>query len=133
MTDNVLVPLPDFTLPREFPWKVRFISAVHEHLWRVRLEDTFAPPRFFGYYFRGEEPMGVTGSWTVALNAEAPLMELAETVEALTYGNCSIRGTRESDPDFVLIHDLYDGACWLWRFSYGMQFVMATEPMTTSE
>jgi hypothetical protein len=29
----------------------------------------------------------------------------------------------------VLIHDRHDGACWLWRFAYGVRFVMATEPV----
>ena len=33
-------------------------------------------------------------------------------------------------PDFLLVHDRRDGACWLWRFAYGLHFVEATGPIS---
>ena len=34
---------------------------------------------------------------------------------------------REAEPEFLLVHDRRDGACWLWGFAFGMRFVSATE------
>jgi hypothetical protein len=132
MTDNVLIPLPGFTLPVDFPWRVRFIAAVDEHLRRLRATGHFSPPRFFGYYFRGSAPIGVTGNWTVTLDPEPPLMQLLSMVERVTKGQFSISSvSRSADPDFILVHDLRDGACWLWRFDYGLRFVEAVDPIVS--
>src|ERR1041384_8589482 len=90
MADNVLIPLPGFTLPVDFPWRVRFIAAVDEHLRRLRATGHFQPPRFFGYYFRGSSPIGVTGNWTVTLDPEPPLMQLLAMVERVPKGQFSI-------------------------------------------
>ena len=35
---------------------------------------------------------------------------------------------QESTPDYLLIHDRRDGACWLWSFDDGLRFIEATEP-----
>jgi hypothetical protein len=130
MTENVLIPMPGFSLPVDFPWRVRFIAAVDEHLHRLRATGHFSPPRFFGYYFRGDTPIGVTGNWTVTLDPEPALMQLLSTVERMTKGLFSIESaSRGADPDFILVHDLRDGACWLWRYDYGLRFVEAVDPV----
>ncbi len=131
MTDNVLIPLPGFTLPADYPWRVRFVAAVDDQLRRLRASGHFLPPRFFGYFFQGVSPVGVTGNWTVTLDARRPILELPENVDRLTHGQFPI--VSESDdklPEFLLIHDRRDGACWLWRFAYGLQFVEATEAVS---
>ena len=128
-TDNVLVPLPGITLPPDLPWQARFVELVEEHLRRLSAGGQFEPPRFFGYYFRGGEPVGVTGNWTVLLERHAPLMRLPEMLDALTCGQFNIVAHGDSDPEFMLIHDRHDGACWLWRYAYGLRFVMASEPV----
>ena len=47
----------------------------------------------------------------------------------------SVRGyaTAGVGPDFLLIHDRFDGACWLWRFSFGRRFIEASEPVLSGE
>ena len=130
MTDNILVPLPGFTLPCDFAWKVRFIDAVEDHLQKLHAAGHFVPPRFFGYYFNGGQPVAVSGGWTVALDRVPALERLPAAVARLTDGRFAICAEEnESQPDFLLIHDRRDGACWLWRFSFGLRFVAATEPI----
>lgn len=128
MGDNLLIPLPGFTLPTDFPRRVGFIAAVDEHLHRMRATGHYEPARFFGYYFQGSSPVGLSGSWTVALEESDSWQQLNEALERLTHGQYSIMSAeREAEPDFLLVHDRRDGACWLWKFSFGMRFVSATE------
>ena len=68
ITQNVLIPLPSFALPSDFPWRIGFVSLVDQQLRRLRATGHFVPPRFFGYFFRGATPVGVGGSWTVSLD-----------------------------------------------------------------
>lgn len=133
MSDNVLIPLPTFNLPVDFPWRVRFISAVDEHLRRLRATGHFRPSRFFGYYFRGESPMGVSGNWTVTLDVEPPLVQLKAAIHRITKGQFSISSSGDVDPDFLLVHDRRDGACWLWRFEYGLRFVEAIDAVSINK
>ena len=134
MIDNVLIPLPGFTLPTDFPWRIRFIAAVDEHLRRLRATGHFMPARFFGYYFRGNVPMSVSGNWTVTLDLEPPVSQLPEVIEYVTQGQHSIASaTRDRMPDYMLIHDRRDGACWLWGFEHGLRFVEATEAVVEVE
>lgn len=132
-TQNVLVPLPGLTLPQDLPWRVKFVELVEDHLRKMSAEARFSPPRFFGYYFRDDEPVAVTGSWTVLLDPSPALQQLPKTLEKVTAGQFNIAGTAESEPEFVLIHDRRDGACWLWRFEYGLRFVMAEQPVIQSD
>jgi hypothetical protein len=134
MSENLLVPLPGFMLPADFPWRVRFIAAVDEQLRRLRATGHYVPARFFGYYFHGATPMGVSGSWTVALDLAAPWRQVNASLERLTCGQFSIASeARGVDPDFMLVHDRFDGACWLWRFGFGLRFVEATEPVAGAD
>lgn len=130
MNENILVPLPGFHLPLDFPWRVRFVAAVEGELRRLRASGSFNPPRFFGYFFKRGRPVGVSGPWTVALESNASAMRLLESVEEITQGEFSISSdTGEEEPDFLLIHDRHDGGCWLWRYRCGLRFVEATEPV----
>lgn len=134
MIDNVLIPLPGFTLPLDFPWRIRFVAAVDEHLRRLRATGHFVPGRFFGFYFRGDIPMSVSGNWTVTLDFEPPVSQLPEVIEYVTKGRYSIASPhRDRMPDFMLIHDRRDGACWLWEFAQGLRFVEATDPVAGGE
>jgi hypothetical protein len=131
MADNLLIPLPAFELPVDFPWRVGFVSLVNDHLRRLRATGHFLPPRFFGYYFRADTPVGVGGSWTVSLDVTQPASALATRVDAITGGDYSIISPdSEAAPDFLLVHDRRDGACWLWSFPHGLRFVEAVEPTT---
>jgi hypothetical protein len=133
MSDNVLIPLPGFTLPTDYPWQVRFISAVERHLRRLRASGRFLPPRFFGYFFQGGLPMAVSGNWTVTLDKAWPISDLPSRVYRLTNGEFQIEsGARDRTPEFLLVHDRRDGSCWLWQFTYGLRFVEATEPIGES-
>ncbi|HWL15206.1 MAG TPA: hypothetical protein VNR00_06355 [Opitutus sp.] len=130
MSDNVLIPLPGFSLPTDFPWRVGFIAAVDEHLRRLRATGHFVPSRFFAYYFRGNVPMSVSGNWTVTLDLQPPISQLPEVVDYVTQGQFSIASAaRDRLPDYMLIHDRRDGACWLWRFEHGLRFAEATDPV----
>jgi len=130
MSDNVLIPLSGFNLPGDFPWRVGFIALVDEQLRRLRATGHFAPPRFFGYYFRGDLPVAVGGSWTVSLDAVAPVTQLPEAIEKFTTGLYGIvSGSRTALPDYLLVQDTRDGACWLWSFADGLKFIEAVEPV----
>jgi hypothetical protein len=130
MAENVLVPLPGFQLPVDLPWRVGFVALVDDQLRRLRATGHFLPPRFFGYYFQGHVPIGVGGSWTVSLDATQPASLIPALVERLTQGQFSITSTGpNATPDFLLVHDRRDGACWLWSFDDGLRFVEAVEPM----
>src|SRR5437868_12063441 len=117
MSDNVLIPLSGFTLPGDFPWRIGFITLVDEQLRRLRATGHFQPPRFFGYYFRGDLPVAVAGSWTVSLDAIPPITLLPELLEKFTHGQYPVvSASRETTPNFLLVHDTTDGACWLWSY-----------------
>ena len=108
-----------------------FVALVDEQLRRLRATGHFLPPRFFGYYFQGLVPVGVGGSWTVSLDVKRPASLLPDMLQRLTHGLYSIctRDPKES-PDYLLVHDRSDGACWLWTFEDGIRFVEAIEPTT---
>ncbi len=129
MTDNVLIPLPGFELPTDFPWRVGFVALVNEQLRKLRATGHFLPPRFFGYYFQQQQPVVVGGSWTVSLDATQPASLLSGMIERVTRGKYTINSAdRNLTPDYLLVHDRRDGACWLWSFPDGLQFVEAFEP-----
>lgn len=131
MPQNLLIALPEFTLPSDFPWRVRFIAAVDDQLRCLRASGRFLPPRFFGYYFQCGHPVGVTGRWTVTLDAVPALTTLPGAIQRATEGHCSIASdSGEIEPDFLLVHDRCECACWLWRFSDGLRFVEATDPVS---
>lgn len=130
MTQNTLIPLPGFTLPRNFPWQVQFVSAVESQLRRLSAVGRFLPPRFFGYYFLEDEPVAVTGRWTVTLDETPPIRALPQEVEKATFGQYGITSVNRAEaPEYLLIHDRRDGACWLWRFAFGLRFVESVEPI----
>lgn len=131
MTDNVLIPLPGFALPEDFPWRVGFVGLVDDQLRRLRASGHFLPPRFFGYYFQAEMPVGVGGSWTVSLDPRAPISLLPGMLDRLTHGQYRFASARrDSYPDYMLVHDRRDCACWLWSFADALRFVEAIEPCT---
>src|ERR1039458_4821467 len=102
--ENVLIPLPGFTLPENFPWQVKFVSLVDGQLRRLHASGRFLPPRFFGYYFQGGDPVAVSGSWTVTLDHEPQVMNLPSALEDLTLGQYAIASrSHHADPDFLLV------------------------------
>ena len=132
MRENVLIPLPGFRLPEDYPWRVGLVEAVDLQLRRLCATGHYAPPRFFGYYFQGGTPVGVAGSWTVTLDNRRPVSLLPGLLDPLTQGKYSIVGTGpEKTPDFVLVHDRRDGACWLWTFKDGLRFIESLEAVTS--
>lgn len=134
MTANVLIPLPGFQLPADFPWRVGFVALVDDQLRRLRTTGHFLPPRFFGYYFQSDVPIGVGGSWTVSLDATRPATLLPQALDRVTQGAFSITSPCAPEPpEFLLVHDRRDGACWLWSFRDGLRFVEAVEPTSGDE
>src|ERR671939_642471 len=134
MSENVLIPLPGFALPADFPWRGGFVSLVKEQLRRLRATGYFLPPRFFGYYFQANTPIAVGASWTVTLEASHPVSSLPGMLDQLTHGQYSITATRrEGTPEYILVHDRRDGACWLWTFEDGLRFVESVEPVHASD
>ncbi|GAB1489835.1 hypothetical protein MASR2M8_22900 [Opitutaceae bacterium] len=133
MTTNVLVPLPGFVLPPDLPWRIRFIEQVENHLRTMQAKGHFRPPRFFGYYFRNNDPVAVSGNWTVMLEADPLLAPVPRELDRLTCGQFTITAPAGEDPEYMLIHDRHDGACWLWGFAYGFRFVTATSPFLREE
>ncbi len=134
MNENVLVPLPGFALPEDFPWRVGFVGLVNDQLRRLRATGHFLPPRFFGYYFHAQTAVAVGGSWTVSLNPQPPIAMIPLLIERLTEGRYAISSTsRETVPDYMLVHDRRDGTCWLWSFEEGLRFIEAVEPVMAGQ
>lgn len=133
-TDNHLIPLPGFELPTDFPWRIGYVALVNDQLRRLRSTGYFLPPRFFGYYFQGGKPMGVSGSWTVTLDLQQPVSFLPDMVDQATLDQFSIESdSRDRTPEYLLIHDRWRGACWLRSFLIGFRFVEAVDPVTDGE
>lgn len=130
MTENVLIPLPGFTLPGDFPSRIGLVALVDQQLRKLRTTGHFVPPRFFGYYFQARVPIGVGGSWTVTLDDARPVSLLPDLLARVTRGKYGIVGRGPAGkPDYLLVHDRRDGACWLWTFQEGLRFVESPEPM----
>lgn len=134
MTDHLLIDLPEIRLPRDLAWRVKFIETVEEHVRKLGVIGHFQPPRFFGYYFAGHRPVVLALNWKVTLDTVPLLLKLRQAVERITENQFSI--TTESDdmvPDYLLVHDRHDGACWLWNFAQGRRFVEAHEPVSVAD
>lgn len=131
MTENTLIALNEFKLPSDFAWRVKFMDAVDEHLRRLGVTGQMRPPRFFGYFFEGGEPVVLTGRWTVRLNTGPLFTRLELAVDRITAGEYPINSQREGDdPEFLLVHDRFDCRCWLWRFGFGRRFLESTDPVS---
>lgn len=131
MLESRLIELPRMRLPRDLPWRVRFVEAVEDHARKLGLEARYRPPRFCGYFFDGPSPVVLAGKWTVTLDDTPLLTEVRVSVERLTRQRFSIASPGAgAQPDFLLVNDAHDGACWLWDYPHGRQFVEAHEPVT---
>ncbi|HEU5114429.1 MAG TPA: hypothetical protein VFT82_01530 [Candidatus Paceibacterota bacterium] len=124
-----MIPIPGFFLPADLPWRLGFVDLVNDQLRRLRSTGHFIPPRFFAYFVLEGVPVGVAGSWTVSLDREKSSEIRVAELCRLTGGRYLITSDVENtSPDFTLIHDRKDGACWLWSFTEGMQFVESHDP-----
>ena len=132
MDNKTLINLPEIRLPRDMAWRIKFIEAVEQHARRLGIAGHFNAPRFFGYYFTGPHTVVVAGHWTVMLD-DVPLMQrLLHTIDTVTDHRFSIASEGEGiEPEFMLVHDRHDGACWLWDYSHGRRFLEASEPVAT--
>ena len=130
MTDNIIIDLPEIRLPRDLAWRVKFIEAVEEHVRHLGVAGHFEPPRFFGYYFVGRNPVVLARHWKVTLDATSLLWRLRQILERITEKRFSIVSESEdTPPEYLLVHDRHDGACWLWGYAQGKRFVEAFEPV----
>lgn len=128
-TENILVPLPGFALPRDLPWQTRFVDIVEAQIEADHGEAFYAPPRFFGYYVCGSVYVAVAGPWAVAVAETAALQRLPDMLQALTGARFPMRCESEEVPEFMLVHDRYNGACWLWRYPFAQRFLEAEEAL----
>ena len=133
MTDQLLIDLPEIRLPRDLAWRVKFIEAVEEHVRKLGVAGHFQPPRFFGYYFAGRHPVVLAKNWKVTLDSAPLLLKLRSVLERITDNQFSISSAADdAEPDYLLIHDRHDGACWLWGFAQGRRFVEAHDPVSVT-
>lgn len=129
MPDQLLIDLPEIRLPRDLAWRVKFIEAVEAHVKKLGVAGHFQPPRF-GYYFVGRHPVVLARNWKVTLETAPLLQKLRGVLERLTENQFSIAAESDATaPDYLLVHDRHDGACWLWGFEQGRRFVEACEPV----
>ena len=127
---DVIVNLHGFKLPRDYAWRVGFVAAVKRGLRNRGYDDRgYRPPRFVWYYFNRAQPVAVCADGRINLPLEAPLKFLPEQVDAVTHGQFRIVPAKgETDPLYLLIHDGWDGACWLRRFGPGLRALCGSEP-----
>jgi hypothetical protein len=127
MTENTLIPLPGYELPSDLPWRTHFVALVDAQLKLLRTTGHFLPPRFFGYYFKEKDIIGVALGWTVRLDPAHSRHFQLELLERMTQGEYSLEAGADGFPEYILVHDRRDGACWLWSYNYGLLFVEAPE------
>lgn len=131
MMDQLLIDLPEIKLPRDLAWRVKFIEAVENHLRLLGVAGRFEPPRFFGYYFCRSFPVVLARQWKVTLDSAPMLWHARQILERMTDHQFSIvTESGESAPDYLLVHDRFDGSCWLWGFEQGRRFVDASQPVS---
>jgi len=128
-TENILVPLPGFTLPRDLPWRTRFVDIVEAHSEGETGRAPYEPPRFFGYYLCGDDFVAVAGPWAIGVVETTALERLPDMIDVLTGSRFPMTCDPEDDPEFMLVYDRYDGACWLWRYPFAQRFLEAEEAL----
>jgi hypothetical protein len=129
MLEHRLAIINNLKLDPDFPESVGFIALLQEHLLKMRITGgRFMPPRFFGYYFRGEVPIGVAGPWTILLTPGELITTVLGIVKDGVEGYQIQSANSETDPPHVLVHDMHSGICSLWNFEEGIFFVEASEP-----
>jgi len=64
----------------------------------------------------------------VSLDANPPVTLIPGLLEKITHGAYSIESASDADPEYALVHDRYDSACWLWSFEDALRFIEAYEP-----
>ena len=129
MDNNLLIDLPELKLPRDLARRVRFVDAVEKHVEAMGVKGRYEPSRFVGYYFAGDLPVVVSGQWSVTLDTLPLLRDLRTLIDRITEGRFSIASRSElATPQFILVHDTYDGSCWLWEYGCGRRFLEAKEP-----
>ena len=134
MTDQLLIELPEIRLPRDLAWRVKFIEAVEDHVRLLGVTGHFEPPRFFGYYFSGRNPVVLARHWKVTLDSAPLLSRLRQILERMTDNQFNIAAESEATlPDYLLVHDRFDGTCWLWEFEQGRRFVEAHQAVAGNE
>jgi hypothetical protein len=130
MTDPIFIELTGLRLPRDFAWRRQFIAAVDGKRRRLGIPGHFAAPRFLGYYFCGRHPVVLAGRWQVTLESAVPLGPLRRVLQQITDHPFNlVSESEETVPEFLLVHDEYDGGCWLWGFEPGRRFVTALHPV----
>jgi len=87
---NILIHLPDFELPIDFPWRVRFVAAVDAQLRRMRATGRYKPGRFFGCFCPGSPPRGGERQLDGRLRDSAWWLDLNENFERRTEGESGI-------------------------------------------
>lgn len=129
MTDPILIELTGLRLPRDFAWRRQFVAAVEKKRQRLGLPGGFTAPRFLGYYFCGRHPVVLAGHWQVTLASAIPLGPLRRVLQQITDHPFNlVAESEETVPEYLLVHDEYDGGCWLWGFEPGRRFVGALSP-----
>lgn len=132
MDENLLIPLPGFSLPFDLPWRTNFISLVDDQLRGWGVVGRFLPPRFFGYYIQNNVPTCVAGRWIVSLDLKKVEHLSLNELQKVTRGFYSIITNTDQDPDFMLIHDRATSFCWLWSFTYSLRFIQSPDPVLGS-
>ena len=126
---DTIVLLGSFRLPRDYAWRVGLVDAIGWHRREIGVKEPYVPPRFVGFFFNHELPVGDCRDARVNLERRPPIEHLPAQVLAAT--NQQYRITSEPgriEPPFLLIHDRWDGACWLRDFASGVRFVTLTTP-----
>lgn len=130
MTDQTLIHLPEIRLPRDFAGRLKFVEAVENHVRLLGITGRFEPPRFVGYYFAGRHPVVLARHWKITLGSAPLLWRLHEMLDRMTGRKFNlVTDSDESVPDYLVVHDRYDGVCWLWEFEQGRRFVGALQPV----
>lgn len=131
MTDQTLIHLPEIRLPRDFAGRLKFVEAVENHVRLLGIIGRFEPPRFVGYYFSGRHPVVLARHWKITLGSAPLLWRLHEMLDRMTGHKFNlVTDSDESVPDYLVVHDRYDGVCWLWEFEPGRRFVEAQVPVS---
>lgn len=119
-----LIPLEDFKLPKNYAWRIGMVEAMRFYQKNQGLRPIYNPPRFLAYFQQQGTPICESKEARVGLEMKHPIVCLPAQVIAAVGEKYRIATSKyEIEPPYVLIHDSWDGSCWLSDFASGIRFV----------
>jgi len=126
MEPTPIIPLTGISFPSNFAWESGLCDTILD-LHPLRWNDgAYRPPRFTGYFYSNVFLIGTCAHGGGRLPRRIITDFLDAKIATYTSNQHQITG-RASHPDYLMVHDAWDGRCWLAPFKTGLVFLRAPE------